>query len=185
MTDTGLTLAAPGRVTQFVGGSRRAEDILMSNVRSFDIKLWDEGVEDFVDVGNTRPTSVLNATIKTIRNPTYGPIGASTMPSNVFDTWHPQADLNSNGIPDHSPYRPATLGADGEPGVAGVDDDGNGLIDRLSGGGFDYREVGASGSDDVPLPLRAIKITVRFEDPSTEQLRQISIVHSLVTQAGL
>lgn len=205
---TDLTLAAPGRVPQFLGGTRRAEDILMTNVRSFDVKLWDELLQEFVDVGNNLEDangngvldagedlngngvldiSLFHAGIKNIRNPNYGPIGggATAVPQNVFDTWHPQADLNADGIPDLAPFRPATLGADGAPGRIGVDDDGDGNIDVFGSGVLDYKELGASGSDDVPLPLRAIQITIRFEDPGTEQMRQITIVHSLVSQAGL
>ena len=199
---TNLTVAAPGRVTQYAGGTRRAEDILMTNVRSFDVKLWDPVVKDFVDVGNSIAGSIFHRDIKTQRNPVYGPMGGGTTGAgpagvanrNVFDTWHPQADLDSDGVPDLSPYRPATLGADGQPGVAGVDDDGNGVVDYFdnnsngmfdAGDVLDYREQGASGSDDVALPIRAIKITIRFEDPAMEQLRQISIVHSLVTEPGL
>jgi hypothetical protein len=216
MMRTNLTLSSPGRVTQYVGGTRRAEDILMTNVRSFDVKLWDPSVQDFVDVGRAHsredangnstldPGEDLNGngvldlgvyhpSVKLARNSVYGPMdgGSSGGPPvgvanrNVFDTWHPQADSNSDGIPDLSPYLPSTLGPDGAPGVRGVDDDGNGITDVTAAGLPDFRELGASGSDDVAIPVRAIKITIRFEDPGTEQLRQISIVHSLVSESGL
>jgi hypothetical protein len=47
-----------------------------------------------------------------------------------------------------------TFGFDGEPGVAGTDDDGNGTTDRLADGTPDRAELGFFGSDDVsPLWL--------------------------------
>ncbi len=39
-----MTLGTDGVIDQFRGGPRRAEDILMSNVHSFDVKIWDEQV---------------------------------------------------------------------------------------------------------------------------------------------
>ncbi|MCX7395474.1 MAG: prepilin-type N-terminal cleavage/methylation domain-containing protein [Planctomycetales bacterium] len=60
MTRTDLTLvpnngrASAGLVTQYSTGiSRRGEDILMSNVLSFDVKVWDPVNSQFVDVGDS------------------------------------------------------------------------------------------------------------------------------------
>ncbi|MEL7264462.1 MAG: prepilin-type N-terminal cleavage/methylation domain-containing protein, partial [Planctomycetota bacterium] len=42
----------------------------------------------------------------------------------------------------------STLGDDGEAGFSGVDDDGNGITDRTTGGIIDFAELGAIDSDD-------------------------------------
>ena len=43
----------------------------------------------------------------------------------------------------------------------------------------DPNEIGALGSDDE-VPLRAILITVRFYDPASDQLREVSFRHNLI-----
>ena len=43
----------------------------------------------------------------------------------------------------------------------------------------DPNEIGALGSDDES-PLRAILITVRFYDPASDQLREVSFRHNLI-----
>jgi len=90
---------------------------------------------------------------------------------NRWDSWHRDSALIGGGLP---PYSASLLnggaGADGQPGVAGVDDDG-------ANGPDDPGELGWPGSDDV-TPLRAIRITVRFYDVSSAQMRDLTIVHS-------
>jgi type II secretory pathway pseudopilin PulG len=56
------------------------------------------------------------------------------------------------------PVQSATpvYGFDGAPGVLNVDDDGNGIVDYISGGGADPNEVGWLGSDD----LRTVAVSV-------------------------
>lgn len=49
------------------------------------------------------------------------------------------------------PLRRYTLGADGQPGVAGVDDNGNGTTDEVA-------EIGYPGSDDAPNTI----VTINF-----------------------
>ena len=39
---------------------------------------------------------------------------------------------------------------------------------------------GYPGSDDIPYPVKAIKITVRFVDPTNKLIRQVTIIESLV-----
>jgi type II secretory pathway pseudopilin PulG len=109
----------------------------------------------------------------------YGPASVATS-NRVFDTWHPQINLDGDtaGMPplpiyDEPPFRPApTTGRDGQPGKARVDDDNDGATDNAT-------ELGWWGSDDLH-PLRAVQITVRFLDVSSNQIRQVTFVHSLV-----
>jgi hypothetical protein len=71
-----------------------------------------------------------------------------------------------------------TVGPDGQPGVAGTDDDGNGITDELAPGQPDALELGWPGSDDVHAfggdytwmftvtPDFAVRRNDNFDDPS-------------------
>lgn len=105
-----LSVGVNGVVEQYRGGYRRGEDILMSNVHSFDIKVWDEQAFQFVDIGHALTDSNNNATghyhFLNRKNLTYGPIiepvpGNLDLKNRVFDTWHPK--IGANNPP---PYRP-------------------------------------------------------------------------------
>ncbi len=117
----GVVGSAPSGLGGFRGGPRRGQDILMTGVHSFDIKVWDDQWSEFVDVGHNRKRlfngvlknyglysyNLSNNTQKPIpqnNNPpqasptaSYGPNG--TAGNRVFDTWHP-----SQTIPP--PFRP-------------------------------------------------------------------------------
>ncbi len=153
--------------------SRRGEDILMSNVLSFDVKVWDPIYNSFVDLGDDTdaPNGPFSSTARGRLNTAYAP-----GPNHFrFDTWHPLASISGNGEP---PIVPFNRGVDGLPGVAGTDDDGNSTIDDLS-------ELGWSGSDDRPESLSAIQITINYRDISSSQVRQVTIVQSLVDRVKL
>jgi hypothetical protein len=217
---TPLTLNSSGAVIAYAGGSRQGEDLLLPNVLSFDIKVWDDrynepdanvdgvlnanedvngnGIREtaggFVNIGYSAPATGDYSLAKRTTVPGYNAYGPNPtgVNNNVFDTWHPQVqldlngdgnrdDLNANGVfggldaGDHyrPPYRPAAdLGPDLKPGRANIDDDGIGGTDDAS-------ETGWWGSDDFH-PLRAMQITVRYRDVSTNQIRQLTIQQSLI-----
>jgi hypothetical protein len=175
MTRTDLTLvpnngsATAGLVTQYSTGiSRRGEDILMSNVLSFDVKVWDPIYNSFVDVGDdtNAPNGPFSSNAPGRFNTAYAP-GSTHF---RFDTWHPLSIISGNGEP---PMVPFNRGVDGFPGVAGTDDDGNTTIDDLF-------ELGWPGSDDRPESLSAIQIKINYRDISSNQIRQVTILQSLV-----
>ncbi len=108
-----MSLGNPA-TTSLAGGPRRGEDILLTNVVSFDVKIWDplysesansvdvnrNGVIDslggFADVGHSAPAGCFrgagstNGTANVL--PTYGPtpntVGGTPSNNNVFDTWY-------------------------------------------------------------------------------------------------
>ena len=169
--------------------SRRGEELLIANVHEFDVQVFDDGlaVPGYVNLGNGGGGF-------------YGsPLGPHTVPAGVgpgggygnrFDTWHP-------AMPNVPPYRgvlgaggtaslPA-FGPDGFPGFRGRDDDGDGVIDytdtngngQFDSGEEDPEEVGWVGSDDE-RPLRSIQIRIRFYDPQSAQMRQLTLRQALV-----
>lgn len=119
----------------FAFGSRRGEDLLLSNVHGFDVKVWDPGAIGgagaFVDIGREaadadvyNPAAVDYALISNPArlNGLYGPrtTAATTGPAanRVFDTWFPYAhyagapplgepkmDLDGDTFNDNPPFR--------------------------------------------------------------------------------
>lgn len=150
--------------------NRRGDDILLSGVLEFDIKVWDDVRREFVDLGNSSGSGQYQDANN--NNTQYG---------NCYDTWHPR-------LLSPPPYRPTSVGADGLPGDPGPgasgNDDGDDsgppaftpLIDELDGS-----ETGWPGTDDEEAArLKSIQITVRFVDPQTSLVRQVTFIESLV-----
>ncbi|MBI3862233.1 MAG: type II secretion system protein [Planctomycetia bacterium] len=102
--------------------------------------------------------------------------------ANRYDTWHPKLDFDYD-LPNHKsdppPYRPFDLGPDGKPGFPG-DDDNDGNVDFMPNGDIDIKELGWPGSDDRPIPLSAIQIKITFFDPASQQVREVTLVQSLL-----
>ena len=118
-----------GIVTVFANGPRRAEDLLLPNVQAFEIELWDERLQRFVQPGHSETINqdidgdgALDTVLgdyhdrrRTDAQATYGPFGAA-LPSTqmerrfnrVFDTWHPSVDLDLplDGTNEQPPFRP-------------------------------------------------------------------------------
>ncbi|WP_375314937.1 PilW family protein [Schlesneria sp. DSM 10557] len=216
-----------GVIDAFRGGPRRGEDLLLSNVHSFDIKVWDQQLGEFVDIGSTAAADFQNPL-----NPYYGPRTGSSG-NNVFDTWFPydptkpaEMDLNNDNQNDPPPYRhlvhtPIPLGGSvrlweagrnvtvGEPVFPNANLRKNGLrfyyrcIGVINGGITGSTEPAiwpsvAGGRISEPAnaainepqivweavenwkPLKAVQITVRFLDITSQQMRQLTIVHSLL-----
>jgi hypothetical protein len=215
-----------GAVSQFPNGTRAGEDILMSNVLAFDIKVWDpaaslgpdnapgiagfddDGINgaddygelgaygsddgDWRDLGHAGFTpNPLNAALLPASPPNppgYGqpPYGfycanaaknsyyrnnypTGTAPTgNRYDTWGPYVNIDGDTVyvgTDPPPYLPIYAGPDGKPGFAGTS-------------ALAATSLGTPGSDDF-APLTAIKITIRFYDVTSNQVRDLSGVYRL------
>ena len=237
MTDTSSSFAMNTNdavFDAFRNGPRRGEDLLLSNVHSFDIKVWDIGLGGFVDIGSSNAVD-----FQSPANPYYGPkVYNSTddpRKNNVFDSWYPfdlvtplEMDLNNDSQNDPPPYRhlrnlPTTFGGSvalwqanrpvnvGDLVFPNVNQRNNGLrfcyrcvgkINNATGTGATEpliwpSVIGGRVSDvtdatTTPVtqivweaienwkPLKAIQITIRFLDTTSQQMRQLTIVHSFV-----
>ncbi len=224
-----------GRLDVFANGPRRGGDILLTNVHSFNVEIWDAnasgGVGGFVNI-NSGAAAYFSSAQKL--NPTYASRSDATtnVHSNIFDTWHSIYDLQSsqpdfnrlgvalptrigNGQP---PFVPKLIDPTSIPEWNGSTtyDVGNRVVptnlfrnepmnrySRINGAIY-YQCVsaGAPGAtepnwpadagmrDDIPdgsvlwrvvdnrRPIKAIRITVRFLDPTSQQMRQMTLVHS-------
>ncbi len=228
-----------GRLDQFAGGSRRGTDILMNNVQSFDVEIWDERASRFVDIGSTELAGQDFSTVNNL-NPSYGPIKpnrtgpltSNPKEVNVFDTWHSDYDSNTdpddltealkvkiigNGqppyvpklfsatIPDWQPTQnynlgdsifptngfrtapanrsnPASVGAIRYVCVtagtsAGTEPNWAEVVDVVDGAFVNDGTVVWQPVDNR-RPIKALRIIIRFHDPNSDQMRQVTLVHS-------
>ena len=77
--------------------------------------------------------------------------------------------------------------AGNDQGTNGIDDNGDGIVDNglmdLNGDG-DFEDAGESGELETtvpyPFPLRGIEVRLRCYDPSSRQVRQVTIRHTFV-----
>lgn len=159
--------SANGLVAPYSGQTqRRGEEILLTNVIEFDVKVWDDGVRQFVNLGHDIPGGHYNDARRN-KTPDYG---------NRYDTWHPHPDL------EEPPYRPTSVGLDRAPGVAGPgvegDDNLDSMVDNAAVAPNASIERGWLGTDDE-VRLKAIQITVRYMDPQEKLVRHVTITESL------
>lgn len=115
-------------VSDFVGGTRRGEDLLMANVHAFDVQLWDERGQLFVNIGDPYlatlssgsdygPQNRYSTAQGILPSPYYGPratdngnLTSASLAVNppyainaVYDTWHPAISLTTTNDPITSP----------------------------------------------------------------------------------
>jgi len=220
-----LAVGEDGVINQYRGGPRRAEDILMTNVHSFDVKVWDGALSRFVDIGHAGGTGDFRLAGRL--NSAYGPGGP--WGNRVYDTWHqsitseppyritryshrivagnrrgpwsastgynagnaifPQNEAGgplaflctattgagvSRSLPPNWPAHPGAIVTETEDLNKnqildmGEDTNSNGQLDSVT-----WKAI------DNWLPLRAIQITIRYRDPNSELMRQMTQVHSL------
>ncbi len=162
-----------GLVTQFDeqigsegrGGVRRVEDLLLPNVHEMRVEIWDEKLQRFVTPGHFSSTVVGGVTVlgdyhqRRNMNNAYGPL-SSLSGGTVFDTWHPdaQVDLNFDGTsdPDSNPpyiaydyYPPRTNDSPSGPSPASMPSPG---AERPNNEGFWRAQTDYSLGEVVFLP---------------------------------
>lgn len=86
----------------FENGNRFGEDIVLTNVESFDVEIWDSNIGGFVSLNNDGTTE---DSFHYNRIPAYGPHPSDPTQNNVFDTWHPAAAIQGNTTPPRRPLR--------------------------------------------------------------------------------
>ncbi len=181
---------------------RYGEDVVLTNVINFDVKIWDPTAEVKHDVPDNRPlvpsdpgyssgvsysTKVLGAFVDLnyanlagqsyFSGPTYGDGNksalAGTQPSQgSYDTW-----CSGYEFYNHSAYswwsNPATDVLYGQTA--------NGTNGFASPG---YSSIGDPGQrmscPPYPLPLRGLQIKIRVYEPGTRQVRETTIVENFV-----
>jgi len=201
--------------------ARFGEDVILTNVIAFDVRVWDpgapmKGVPAILQTANNSnptqlavtpgdplygdPSAVTPAAVAGHRVGSYVDLGWAGGPAAVavggafpssgsafqgggmrsgnasqlaftyptYDTW--STAYESNGIDDD---------ADGviDNGSNGIDDNNNGLIDEPSVPGPPYASEQET-SPPYPTPLQGLQIRLRCYEPTSRQIRQITILKS-------
>jgi prepilin-type N-terminal cleavage/methylation domain-containing protein len=188
---------------------RQGEDVILTNVLAFDVRVFDPGAPVFVtsgstalvpgdpgftaisstssgayvDLGHGVATNSLLSAVVTGGNATKfagfgqsksGLQGTATT-RRTYDTWSTHYEANG-------------LNEDGDTvtdqGTDGVDNDNDGAFDEpasdAEGDGV-FEDLGeAETLPPYPVPLRGVEIRIRCYEPSSRQVRQVTVRHTFV-----
>jgi len=167
-----------GEFNGHLTGARDGEDVVLSNVIAFDVRVFDPqaplpggATGDYVDLGSSGTPAVAIGAIFPPATGNFGTRGvfvsnattSHTLFRPTYDTWSTHYEANG-------------LNEDGDSlideGTNGEDDGGiSGLIDDLA-----ERET----SPPYPVPLRGIEVRIRCYEPESRQVRQVTIRHTFV-----
>ena len=193
-----------------LSGNRLGEDIVLNNVVAFDVRVFDPDapIQVVAAGGGVTPGDpgfvagsgavALGAYVDLFWNRTVGLGGAPTSPpmfppagmtafqsaglrasaapqnvvvsgTAVYDTW--SSHYEANGINEDGDFDAASGNPLIDEGTNGLDDNGNGLVDE---------PAEAETSPPYPVPLRGIEVRIRCYEPSSRQVRQVTIRHAFV-----
>jgi hypothetical protein len=188
----------------FEGTGRMWEDVLLTNVIAFDVRVFDPraagggGAEGgYVDLGQGggTPTAIASgAAWPPAGTPALQSAGMqvrnagtnNALPPATFDTWslHYESnrlnedddteDLNGNNVLDAN----EDVNRNGILDHPLVDEGTNGLDDNGNGVPDDPAEY--ETSPPYPVPLRGIEVRIRCYDPASRQVRQVTVRHSFL-----
>jgi hypothetical protein len=131
------------------------EDVLLTNVISFDVRVFDpESPMDDAYVqlsGSSAGASVLRS-----------PADPRSRLSATYDTWSLHYEFN--GLDDDNDSLI-------DEGTDGLDNDNNGVPDDPA----EYET-----SPPYPVPLRGIEVRIRCYEPSSREVRQMTVRHSFI-----
>jgi prepilin-type N-terminal cleavage/methylation domain-containing protein len=119
-----------------------------------------------VMVSSAIKNAIMSGTLALPEAPVAGGPGATNVA--VYDTW--STHYESNGINENGNTDPNNNPLIDE-GTNGLDDNSNGLVDE---------PAEAETSAPYPVPLRGIEVRIRCYEPSSRQVRQVTIRHTFV-----
>ena len=140
---------------------RAGQDVILENVLAFDVKVFEPSAT-LNAVGATATGEYVDLTLTApVTAPVIG-ITPKTLSLPTYDTWSTHYEFN--GIDEDG---------DGliDEGTNGLDDDGDGVADEE-----DERETFAP----IAQPLRGIEVRIRCYEPSSRQIRQVTVRHTFV-----
>jgi hypothetical protein len=192
-----------------LSSSRYAEDVVLTNVLAFDIRVFDPAAPVsvsgdaaavpgdtgssaavangcYVDLGNanaTRGPSNIPPRFRGNGN-AKSQLNASATTARTWDTW--STSYETNGINEDA------LGVT-DQGSDGIDNNADGQVDECHQRGYDGVDndvdqyVDEQDEQDeqetappYPYPLRGIEIRIRCYEPSSRQVRQVTVRHTFV-----
>ena len=182
--------SSPGLFFDAATSTRRGEDVVLTNVIAFDIRVFDptapasvsgdaaavpgdagfssSGIDargGYVDLGNN--TAGVASRFSTAGQGNYRLQAVGLAGSTIWDTW--SSHYEANGVD--------------EDGLAGADQGSNGLDDTV--GSYPQNgQVDEPGEQETsppyPFPLRGLEVRLRVYEPSSRQIRQMTVRHTFV-----
>jgi prepilin-type N-terminal cleavage/methylation domain-containing protein len=172
------------------GSGRQGEDLMLTNVVAFDVRVFDPyailrrtpdgravtpGDPGYLNAGTTSPT-VYGAYVDLGCTPSAA---TATGSPTLSGTMNPKAQLSGPHVYDTGSTHYEFNGIDDDDGGTGpidegsnnADDNGDGIVDDLS-----ERET----APPYPIALRGIEIRIRCFEPSSRQVRQVTVRHTFV-----
>jgi len=159
--NTNPTVATPGGQIDFwerkpeepisgASGNRVNEDVILTNVIGFDVKVWDILAQAYVDMGSQYAVAYADANL----DPRSGLVGSA---NRVYDSWSNRQRTSKNPA--------VNISADGfdNNGIGGVDDESE-------------RET----APPYPYPLRGVKVEIRVFEPSSRQIHSVNVIGELL-----
>lgn len=141
--------AADGEI---LTGAREGEDLVLTNVLAFDVRVFNPGLA----------TAAGSAAYADLGGAMHAKVAAKLGGSGTvtYDTWSMHYEFN--GIDDD--------GSDGvDEGTNGIDNNGDNNVDDLE----EFETAPPYG-----VPLRGVEIRIRCIEPTSQEVRQITIQHS-------
>jgi len=149
-----------GTLGTYADGTRMAEDVILTNVIGFDVKLWDPGSGQYVDLGANN--AILLSGPGDQRSQLHGGN------ARVYCTWsthyeHDGIDQDGDDLTDeaHNGF-----------------DDPDTLTGSLMGGADDVGE--RETAPPYPVPLRGIQVKIRVFEPDSRQIREVTVVQDFL-----
>jgi prepilin-type N-terminal cleavage/methylation domain-containing protein len=187
------------------GMNRVGEDIVLTDVLTFDVRVFDAavavtmpgttplvpgdqsyggnvvGTGAYVDIGHgAASNSILGASTRFHDGSARRVGNQSTTLVRTYDTWTLAYEANGRD-------EDAVLGVDQafngqDDSLPGIDDNGNGQIDELNepGNGLVDDPTEFETRPPYPYPLRGIEVRIRCYEPSSRQVRQVTVRHTFV-----
>ena len=167
-------------------GTRVADDVVLTNVIGFDVKVWEPALNTYVDLGYGglgTATQLKNyafptgPTVARFQHPgvyalsqQYGLVATAQLRQCVYDTGC--FSYENEGIYHFDSSGKLQVDVAGGTSTNGMADDPNsGLVDGIGE---------CINSLPYPVPLRGIQITIRCYEPDSRQVRQITIEHNFL-----
>jgi len=169
----------------------RSDDVILTNVLAFDVQVWDPGAPLFATT--TSPVMVLeqrDVGFKTLIGNTPAAFGSYVDLGPYLATYTPASGnpkplfnktVDSGSGLSAPPYRYDTWStsiasaAGNFNGSDGLDNNGDGVVDDAA--------EGASGAiPPYTAPLRGVRITIRVYEPSSQQVREVTVVQDFSTR---
>ena len=194
--DVSIPSTAGSSYGEILTGDRTGEDVVLTNVLAFDVRVYDPlapikaadsvaaapgdpgyasaattttvgcyadlgwNADTVVNVSAVFPTNASGLQSQGVRV-TNSP-NNKTLGSTVYDTW--SSFYESNGVDEDG---------DGtaDEGTNGIDDNANGMVDDAT-----EQET----SPPYPVALRGLEVRIRVYEPSSRQVRQVTVRHTFV-----